>query len=152
MNTDKMNTDTATDIIELVCKHYRIDKEIILGSSRKPFIILPRHVAMYLISRYTALTMTDIGSLFNKDHSTISCACKKIKNRVPLKLSLECQTFFKRESLFEILAKQNIGCDICEGKMIAHHGLGIENDIMLCDNLDCGAEILFPTSSIIDMG
>jgi len=38
-------------------------------------------------------------------------------------------------------------CDICGGRMLPMYGGGWDNDRFVCTNSDCGAEIVFATSS-----
>lgn len=55
----------------------------------------------------------------------------------------------KTMNLFERILRDNdpIICDICGKTMIAIHGGGWDNDIIYCPNKDCGAEIVFPTTT-----
>ena len=50
---------------------------------------------------------------------------------------------------FERIAKRKlIKCDICGGVMLPMYGGGWDNDRIVCgDVMDCGAEIVFPTST-----
>ena len=48
---------------------------------------------------------------------------------------------------FEIMAAQEIVCDICGGRMVALYGGGWDNDRMMCVEPGCHAEIEFPTST-----
>jgi len=51
---------------------------------------------------------------------------------------------------FEIMAMNApIPCDICGGFMHPLYGGGWDNDRMICgERDDCGAEIVFPTSTL----
>lgn len=52
---------------------------------------------------------------------------------------------------FEIMAaKDKIKCDICGGLMLPLYGGGWDNDRMMCTDLECGGEIVFPTSTEVD--
>lgn len=49
---------------------------------------------------------------------------------------------------FEIMSKKKeVRCDICGGLMLPMPGGGWDNDRMICTDRDCGAEIVFPTST-----
>ncbi len=48
---------------------------------------------------------------------------------------------------FEKMAQQAVMCDICGETMQAVYGDGWDNDMMVCQNIPCGAEIVFPTST-----
>lgn len=43
-----------------------------------------------------------------------------------------------------------ITCDICNGIMHPMHGGGWDNDRIVCADRDCGAEIIYPTSTEVD--
>jgi len=48
---------------------------------------------------------------------------------------------------FEKMLRSKIKCDICGGDMVAIWGGGWDNDRLACDAYNCGAEIVFPTST-----
>lgn len=53
-------------------------------------------------------------------------------------------------NLFEkIIQDKDLKCDICGYSMIVVHGGGWENDLIYCSNTDCGAEIEFPTTTLL---
>ena len=39
-------------------------------------------------------------------------------------------------------------CDICGGPMRCIYGGGFDNDCIYCPEKDCGAEVVYPTSTI----
>ena len=49
-----------------------------------------------------------------------------------------------------VQAQEEIVCDICGEVMIPMYGGGWDNDRMICGARDCGAEIVFPTSTVVD--
>lgn len=71
----------STDaILQTVANFYNIKISDLKGQRRLKQLVRPRHVAMYLVRRYTELSFPDIGRLFgNRDHATVQHACKKIK-------------------------------------------------------------------------
>jgi hypothetical protein len=48
---------------------------------------------------------------------------------------------------FQLMAEKEIRCDICGGLMLPMFGGGWDNDRMGCTDRECGAEIVFPTST-----
>ena len=48
---------------------------------------------------------------------------------------------------FEIAAEHKPTCDICGSIMAATYGGGWDNDRLICGDPDCGAEIIYPTST-----
>ncbi len=70
-------------IIEVVSKHYEITTTAIRGKKRKPKVSEARHTAMHLIKETTSMTLKEIAKVFGKkDHTAISYAIKKIKQRI----------------------------------------------------------------------
>jgi hypothetical protein len=48
---------------------------------------------------------------------------------------------------FEEMASKEVVCDICCRTMYPLPGNGWDNDRMICEDRECGAEIVFPTST-----
>ena len=46
-------------------------------------------------------------------------------------------------------SRGSIVCDICGGIMLPMYGGGWDNDRLFCGNLECGAKIVFPTSTAV---
>lgn len=61
-----------------VCKDYKITFEDMMSGSRKRSISLPRMVLMYKLYQ-TGFTLTEVGAIFNRDHTTVINAIKKIE-------------------------------------------------------------------------
>ena len=78
-NNLKANKDQVikTAIIT-VCKDYNISYEDIMSRSRKRSIVLPRMVLMYKLYQ-TGFTLTEVGAIFNRDHTTVINAIRKIE-------------------------------------------------------------------------
>lgn len=73
---------TINVIIDEVEKYYHLPKDSLITKKRSNDIAYPRHIAMY-ISRITLdASYASIGSAFNRDHSTVMNAVKKIKKMV----------------------------------------------------------------------
>lgn len=70
---------TAEHIIARVCEKFGMTREQLTAGTRKREIAEPRQVAMYLL-RSLGLSYAHIGSIFNKDHSTVVYATKHIEN------------------------------------------------------------------------
>jgi hypothetical protein len=51
---------------------------------------------------------------------------------------------------FERMAKEDLRCDICGGPVEPVHGGGWENDRIVCLDRECGGEIVFATSTVIE--
>ena len=67
------------DIQTHIAKHYHLELSDILGKRRNSNIVLARQVAMYFSRQLTALSTTELGLEFNRDHATILAGVRKIK-------------------------------------------------------------------------
>lgn len=66
-------------ILQVVAEVCNVDKDDLLGNSRKMEIALPRHLAMYLAVNYTDLNKSAVARFFRRtDHSTVIHAERKI--------------------------------------------------------------------------
>lgn len=83
-------TATAEQVLEVVAKHYNVDCQRMLSSSRQRKITLARQVAMYLCRTTLNYSFPEIGRLFDgKDHSTAMHANKKIERLMETDLEME---------------------------------------------------------------
>jgi len=88
--------DEADDIITAVTANTGVDKREIMGGSRQRHICHARHLAMYMVSIGTGKSSTQIGKLFNRDHSSVLFGIKRITGMIAdgrLKLPGELLTF-----------------------------------------------------------
>jgi len=69
---------TPQKIIQTTAEHYGIRPEDILGKARSRDCALPRQVAMYLCRNLLELPFTQIGDLFDRDHSTVMTSVRAI--------------------------------------------------------------------------
>ena len=70
---------TPSLIISQVCKFYSIDEAVIRGTQKNKGTAEARQVAMYLIRKLTNLSLPDIGKEFDRDHSTVLYAVRKVE-------------------------------------------------------------------------
>lgn len=66
-------------ILKVVSEKYGIEVDAILGKKRTKDIMHARHMAVYLTRKLTDLSLTDIGRIFNRDHSTIMSSVESVK-------------------------------------------------------------------------
>ena len=67
-------------IIEAVARFHNIRSADITGKRRTRTLTAPRHIAMYLSRKHTALSYPELGREFGgRDHSTIQHGCRKIE-------------------------------------------------------------------------
>ncbi len=73
-------TVKVDDIQRAVCKHYGISRRDMLSHRRTLNLIVPRHVAVYLAKKMTALSLPQIGRLFGgRDHTTMLHSVRKME-------------------------------------------------------------------------
>ena len=65
-------------IIKETARYFNTDAEILRGVQRNKGVAEARHVAMYLVRKMTNLSLPDTGREFNRDHTTVLSAIKKI--------------------------------------------------------------------------
>ena len=71
---------TPSLIISQVCKFYSVDETVMRGTLKNKSTTEDRQVAIYLIRKLTTLSLPDIGAEFNRDHSTILYAIRKVES------------------------------------------------------------------------
>jgi len=69
-------------IMKVVADQYKIDVKDLTSSRRDSEFVTPRHLAMYLSVKHTDLTKEKIGEAFNRNHSTVIAAEKKIEEEI----------------------------------------------------------------------
>ncbi|MEA3450277.1 MAG: helix-turn-helix domain-containing protein [Bacteroidota bacterium] len=68
------------NIIQFTAEYFNVAEKAIKRKTRKKEIVEARHIAMWFMKKHTKLTLENIGKKFNKDHSSVSHASKKIDN------------------------------------------------------------------------
>ena len=76
---------TIDDILEKVCKHYKVEQRHITSKSRRRDYVQVRQISMYLAQKYTKMPAARIGQLIgNRDHSTVIHSCNTIEQRLKI--------------------------------------------------------------------
>ena len=70
---------TPSLIISQVCKFYNVDEVVLRGTQKNKGTAEARQVAMYLIRKLPNLSLPDIGKEFDRDHSTVLYAIRKVE-------------------------------------------------------------------------
>lgn len=74
---------TVDDILEKVCKHFKVTQQNVFSRSRKHDYVVVRQVSMYFAQKYTKMPATRIGQLIgNRDHSTVIHSCNTVEQRL----------------------------------------------------------------------
>ncbi len=79
MNLEAGRRITPERIMKLVANHYGLKVADLKGSSRAHSISRPRQVAMYLSRKHTDQSYPELGRAFDKDHTTVLAACRKLE-------------------------------------------------------------------------
>jgi chromosomal replication initiator protein len=71
------------EVIRGVSDHFGINVKLLRGTGRAQKIVVPRHIAMYLLRVDYRLPLMEIGELFsNRDHTTVMHAVEKITQQL----------------------------------------------------------------------
>ncbi len=69
---------TSATIMAQVASYFGLTLEDLRGASRSLVLVNARQIAMYLCRELTSMSLPEIGKEFNKDHTTVMHANKKI--------------------------------------------------------------------------
>lgn len=72
---------TIESIIHIISFQFGLTINDIKGKSRKKNIVYPRQLAMYIARQITTFTVSEIGNVFNRDHSTVLHSIDAIEER-----------------------------------------------------------------------
>jgi chromosomal replication initiator protein len=74
---------SPAEVQAAVCKHFGLDADDLLSSSRSPRVAWPRQLAMYLARELTGRSLPAIGRDFGgRDHTTVLHACRRTAARL----------------------------------------------------------------------
>lgn len=69
-------------VVKDVCRRYDLSVDDLKSECRKRDLVFPRHLAMYLIKQRTGLSLSKIGEMFNRDHTSVMHAIRTIQNYI----------------------------------------------------------------------
>jgi chromosomal replication initiator protein len=88
------------DVLNAVADYYRISLDDLRGKQRDKHIVVPRHVAMYLMRQETEASLMEIGqALGGRDHSTVLHGCEKIGKDVNENTTLRKEVLAIRQQI-----------------------------------------------------
>jgi chromosomal replication initiator protein len=73
------------DICRMVEDYFGIERGLLMAKTRLRDIVIPRQIAMYLIRQHTPFTLSTIGHMFGKEHSTVVYACRMVRDIIAIK-------------------------------------------------------------------
>jgi chromosomal replication initiator protein len=85
---------TPAAIMDLVCKYYRVEPEMLRSPSRKKTYAYPRNIYAYLCRRHAEETLAEIGKTVNRSHSTVLYAVELITSRIKTDRNTRTQVDF----------------------------------------------------------
>lgn len=72
---------TIKEIQAATCEAFNISLADMLSKKRARSLVLPRHIAMFLVRSLTSCSLEEVGLHFGgRDHSTVKHGCEKIQN------------------------------------------------------------------------
>lgn len=98
----KKETITAYDIINTTCNYFGITSDDIKGKKRNKNFIIPRQIAIYLITDLLNLPLVSIGELFGgRDHTTVIHARDKIAEQIKVDTKLKLQVSDIKDMIYK---------------------------------------------------
>lgn len=89
-------------VIDTVCQHFDVSREVICGAGRSRSISYPRQIAMYLARTETGASFPQIGlQLGNRDHTTILHGYEKIMEQVETNPSVRQDMLAVKSNLYD---------------------------------------------------
>jgi chromosomal replication initiator protein len=74
---------STSDVLDAVCRYYKIELSALRGKARDKDIVWPRHVAMFLMRQRTEASLVEVGrALGGRDHSTVLSGCDRIQKEL----------------------------------------------------------------------
>jgi chromosomal replication initiation ATPase DnaA len=88
------------EITRACCTHFGLRRVDIMARRRTANITYPRHIAMYLMTEFTASSFPAIGRHFGGlDHTTVLHGWRKMKTRLPLEEKLQADVAAIRQAV-----------------------------------------------------
>jgi chromosomal replication initiator protein len=101
-NTGQPTSSSVRDvstIVKRVAAAFGLSEKELLGTSRLRGVLRPRQIAMYLSRELTGLSLPRIGAAFDRDHTTVLHACRKVEEKIGEDASLARQVNELRATL-----------------------------------------------------
>lgn len=74
---------TIDDVVRVICSHYDVTEQQIMGRTRKREIVLPRQVLMYLADKHIRMPASRIGRCVGgRDHSTVIHSLNLVSEKI----------------------------------------------------------------------
>lgn len=88
------------EVLHAVCAQYRVSPALLKGKGRTQKLVLPRHIAMYILKHDLNVPYAEIGSFFGgRDHTTVMHAVEKIEREIGMDAEVETSVSAIKTSL-----------------------------------------------------
>ena len=78
------------NIVDQVCRRFKVSADALAGVSRKKQIVRARHVAMYLLHEELGMKYKDIGRMLgSRDHSTVTNGIGRVNHQISMDAHLQ---------------------------------------------------------------
>ncbi len=74
-----LTANTAEDIINQVMAQFSVTREELFSKKRGNFL---RHMTLFLLKKFTPMSLREIGELFHMDYAAVSQACKRYEEKL----------------------------------------------------------------------
>ena len=107
-------------ILNFIYKKYKINEKLLKSKCRKPELVRPRIMAACLLKKYTNLSLTEIGDLLDRDHSTALYYNRQLKESYDVK-----RAFNKLNTEFveKYISKKNLAFSVKLNKYVKLYNL-----------------------------
>ena len=90
---------TPHDIINLVCKYFKVDQQMLSSKSRKKVHVLPRNIYAYLCRQHTDHTLENIAKKINRSHSSVLHSSELVAHKIKSDQKIKNQVHFLSQKL-----------------------------------------------------
>lgn len=89
----------AEAICALVGARFKVSAEDLRSRSRKRGVVFPRQLAIYLTRKFTGHSLTEIGEMYDRDHSTVLHAIRAVTQKMTQNTAVREQVGLLERSL-----------------------------------------------------
>lgn len=82
IDSDQPEKPTGKEVALRVCKAHGITMDELCSDQRHKKLVLARHEAMLAMSEETALSVTQIGRILNRDHTSVLHGVRSLKKKI----------------------------------------------------------------------
>lgn len=101
LDTSRRKRITPEMILQAVCDYYGVEGRKLKEAGRSRNVVIPRHVAMYLLREETDCSLVEIGQLLGgRDHTTVIHGSEKVAQSLNTDARLRSEVASIREKLY----------------------------------------------------